>query len=77
VLIISQFGLIAGGEHAKLAAKDLERDVADTTHSSSFSLSLFVLLLCIHDRDIVQAVARSPMLLAALVRLNSKCLEAR
>ena len=75
----SQFGFIAGGERAKQAAKDLERDIAGagTAHSSSFSLSLFMLLLCLHDTETVQSVGRSSVLLAALVRLNSKCLEAR
>lgn len=76
-LFLAQFGLMAGGELAKQAARDLERDVLATTHSSSFSLSLFVLLLCLHDKEVVQTVARSSVLLAALVRLNSKCLEAR
>lgn len=58
------------------AVRDMQGDM--TGHpSDSFSISLFMLLLSLADRDIVSMVARSPDLLLTLVRMTSKCLESR
>ena len=58
------------------AVRDLQGDI--TAHlSDSLSISLFMLLLSLADREIMSMVARSPDMLLTLVRMTSKCLESR
>lgn len=73
---MQQFGLACGGSLGLQAVRDLQGDMA-AHPSDSFSVSLFMLLLSLEDREIVSAVARSPELLLKLVQITSECQESR
>lgn len=76
VLCVLQIGILIGGEHAKQALSDLERSITSLP-SNDFSVPLIAVLLSIADKEVVQAVVKSPSLLARLVQYTSRNMKAR
>lgn len=71
-----QIGILIGGEHARQAVSDLERSIK-ALPSSDFSVPLIAVLLSLADKEVVQAVVKSPSLLARLVQYTSRNMKAR
>jgi hypothetical protein len=76
VLCGLQIGILVGGEHARQAVSDLERSIT-ALPSSDFSVPLIAILLSLADNEVVQAVVKSPSLLARLVQYTSRNMKAR
>lgn len=76
VLCGLQIGILIGGEHARQAVSDLERSITALS-SSDFSVPLIAVLLSLADKEVVQAVVKSPSLLARLVQYTSRNMKAR
>ena len=71
-----QIGILIGGEHAGQAISDLERSIT-ALPSNDFSVPLISVLLSLADKEVVQAVVKSPSLLARLVQYTSRNMKAR
>ena len=55
--------------------RDLDKSIA-ASWTEDFSVPLIAVLLCLCDRDVVQAVVRAPSLLARLVQYTSRNMKA-
>ena len=71
-----QIGLIIGGEQARQAVCDLDKSITGLP-TNDFSVPLIAVLLSLADKEVVQAVVKSPSLIARLVRYTSNNMKAR
>ena len=76
VLCGLQIGILIGGEHARQAVSDLERGLTSLP-GNDYSVPLIAVLLSLADKEVVQAVVKSPSLLARLVQYTSRNMKSR